>query len=335
MIKVAIVGAGYIGKIHASMCKEVPDVSVVAVVDKVEEKGKILASHYDAKFYPDMDLLFDNEDVDAVAICTPNDLHAEMVKKAASAKKNIFCEKPLALSLKEADEMIEAVKRNKVKSMVGHVIRFFPEYKKVKEIVDGGELGTPLNALCERNCVAPDWSEEMWYLREDLSGGSVLSLQIHDIDYLNWIFGKPSIVESQGTYNLELGGWAHMGMNIRYEGGQYGLIDSGWAFKGKFPFTTVLRVLCDNGTIEWIFRGGKNIEERGHKEPIKIYKSDGSIYEEKASNIDPFYLEWEYFINCLENNKDINNATFEDARAALKVGLAAIESAKTMRAIKI
>jgi predicted dehydrogenase len=335
MIKIAIVGAGYIGSLHANICKKMRNVSVVAIVDKIVEKAKDLASSINAKFYTDIDALLNNEDTDAVVICTPTFLHTEMVKKAANAKKNIFCEKPFALSMKEADEMVEVVKRNKVKAMVGHVLRFWPEYVKAKEIIESGDLGKPLHAFCERLCVVPDWTESGWNVQESLSGGAALDLQIHDLDYLIYLFGEPSIVESQGVYNPKLGGWAHMSTNIRFKGGQCGFVDAGWAVKGKFPFTNVLRVLCSDGVIEWIFRAGSNIEERAQQAPITIYRSNGTIHTEKVKQIDPYYLEWEYFISCLENDKDVNNATFEDARRSLKLALATIESAKEMKTIKI
>ena len=335
MVKIAIVGAGYIGKLHANICKEIQNASVVAIVDMVEEKAKDLAFELGAKFYTDVDMLLDNKDIDVVAVCTPTYTHAEIVKRVANAKKNIFCEKPFALSMKEADEMVEVVKKNNIKSMVGHVLRFWPEYVKAKEIVESGALGKPLHAFCERLCVVPDWAEGRWNVKENLGGGAALDLQIHDLDYLIYIFGKPSIVESQGVYDPKLGGWAHMSTNIKFKSGQCGLVDAGWIVKGKFPFTMLLRILCENGVIEWIFRAGVNIEERAQQTAITIYKSDGSIYTEKVKQVDPYYLEWEYFIDCLENGKDISIATFEDASTSLKLALASIESAKKMSVVRI
>ncbi|MFO7928359.1 MAG: Gfo/Idh/MocA family oxidoreductase, partial [Candidatus Humimicrobiaceae bacterium] len=120
MVNIAIVGGGFIGKIHSDSYKQIDDANVVAVVDKVEEKGKKLASEQNAKYYADIDDCLDKEDIDNVDVCVPTFLHAEMVKKAAEAKKNVFCEKPIALSLKDADKMIEVAKKNKVKAMVGH-----------------------------------------------------------------------------------------------------------------------------------------------------------------------------------------------------------------------
>ena len=335
MVKIAIVGAGYIGKLHANICKQIKNTSIVAVVDTIEGKAKKLAEEIGTKFYTDIDILLGDKDIDVVAVCTPTYTHSGIVKKVANAKKNIFCEKPFALSIKEADEMVEVVRRNKVKSMVGHVLRFWPEYVRAKEIVESGNLGKPLHAFCERLCVVSDWTEGNWILQENMGGGAALDLQIHDLDYLIYLFGKPSVVQSQGVYDQKLGGFTHISTNIEFEGSQYGLVDAGWDAKGKFPFTMLFRIFCENGVIEWIFRAGVNIEERSQQVPITIYRSSGSIDTESVKQVDPYYLEWEYFINCLENGKEIDNATFEDARMSLNLALASIKSAREMKIVRI
>jgi len=144
MVNIAIVGAGFIGKIHSDSYKQINNARVVAVVDKVKDKGSKLADEHGASYYSDINECLEKEDIDNVDICVPTFLHAELAIRAADAGKNVFCEKPMALSLDEADRMIEAVERNGVKGMVGHVIRFWPEYIKAKEIVDSGKLGKPL-----------------------------------------------------------------------------------------------------------------------------------------------------------------------------------------------
>ncbi len=335
MIKVAIVGAGFIGEIHANSYNQINNANIVAIVDNVEEKGKRFAKKFGANFYTSLDDLIKNEDIDSIDICTPTFLHPEMAIKAANAGKNVFCEKPLALSLEEADRIIEAVKKNNVKAMVGHAIRFWPEYVKAKEIVDSRQLGEPLHAFCERLATTPDWHEGNWGFNEKYSGGASVDLHIHDLDYLIWLFGKPAIVKAQGVYNKKLGGMVHIATNIEFENGKSGLAESGWGFSGSFPFTMVLRILCEKGVIEWIFRAGKNIEERSQKANLLVYKSDGSINEPKIEQEDAYLLECNYFINCLENNKNIEIATLEDGRRALELALAATKSAKEKTVIKL
>lgn len=331
MVKFALVGAGFIAQSHASAIKQIKGSNIVAVVDKIEEKGRKLAEDCNAKYYTDIDEMLKDADVDCVDICVPTFLHEEMVLKAAAARKHILCEKPLALSIKEADNMIKAVKDNGVKAMVGHALRFWPEYAKIKEYLDSGILGKPLQAFCQRLAVTPDWHQGKWGLSEKLGGGAALDLHIHDLDYLIWLFGKPAIVMAQGMYdpvNKEAGGLIHIATTIEFKNKVLGVAEGGWAFKGAFPFTMVIRVLCEKGTIEWIFRAGKNIEERSQKAEAKVYKEDGSVEILEAGAEDAFFLEISYLVDCIENNRPVENATFEDGKTSLELALAAIKSAK-------
>jgi predicted dehydrogenase len=331
MVKFAIVGAGFVAQSHASAIKQIKGSNIVAVVDKIEENGRKLAKDCDAKYYAGIDEMLKDIDVDCVDICTPTFLHEEMVLKAASARKHIFCEKPLALSIKEADNMIKAVKDNGVKAMVGLVLRFWPEYVKIKEYLGTGILGKPLQASCQRLAVTPDWYQGNWGLSEKLGGGAALDMHIHDLDYLIWLFGKPGFVMAQGMYdpvNKEAGGLIHIATTIEFKNKVLAVAEGGWAFKGTFPFTMVIRVLCEKGTIEWIFRAGKNIEERAQKAEAKIYREDGSVEILETGTEDAFFLEISYLVDCIENNRTVENATFEDGKASLELALLAIKSAK-------
>jgi len=338
MVNIAIVGAGFIGKIHSDSYKQIDNAQVVAVVDKVADKGKKLAQEQGARYYEDIDQCLKKEDIDNVDICVPTFLHAELAKKAADAGKNVFCEKPMALSLEKADQMIEAVEKNRVKGMVGHVIRFWPEYIRAKEVIESGQLGKPLHGYCERLAVLPDWHQNNWGLEEKYSGGAAVDLHIHDLDYLAWVFGKPKLVMAQGVYNpqnIEHGGLVHIATNIEFENGVAALAEGGWAFKGAFPFTMIFRILCTEGTIEWVFRAGKNIEQRAQAAKVTIYRSDGSIEELDVDKTDAYLLECKYFVDCTHNDKQVEKATFKDGRSALELALAAVDSAKHKNVVKL
>jgi predicted dehydrogenase len=227
--------------------------------------------------------------------------------------------------------MIKAVKQNNVKAMTGHVLRFWPEYVKIKEIIDSGYLGRPLNAFCERLAVTPDWQVGAWDKSEKYSGGAAIDLHIHDLDLLIWLFGRPEIVKANGILtpeNPKEGGFSHIFTSAQFRNGEAGFAEGGWSFKGAFPFTMAVRVLCERGTIEWIFRAGKNIEERSQAANIKIYCNDGSTETIEAKQADPFFNELSYFIDCIENNRPVEKATFEDGKASLEFALSAIKSAR-------
>ncbi|HHT79109.1 MAG TPA: Gfo/Idh/MocA family oxidoreductase [Actinobacteria bacterium] len=338
MIKVALIGIGYIGNAHLSALKQIGNAQLTAIVDYHEENGRKAAQENNAKYFKNIDDLLKNADIDCVDICVPTFAHAELAIKAANAGKHILCEKPLALSLNDADDMINAAKQNNVKAMTGHVLRFWPEYVKIKEIIDSRYLGRPLNAFCERLAVTPDWQVGAWDKSEKFSGGAAIDLHIHDLDLLIWLFGKPEIVKANGILtpeNPKEGGFSHIFTSAQFRNGEAGFAEGGWSFKGSFPFTMVVRVLCEKGTIEWVFRAGKNIEERSQAANIKIYSNDGSTETIEVKQEDPFFRELSYFFDCIENDRQIRKATFEDGKASLEFALAAIKSAREQIVVKL
>jgi len=334
MVNIAIIGAGYIGKIHASVLRQFSDrASVSAVFDSLPDKGRALAEEIGADAFDDVSSMLHSDDIDAVAVCSPTVSHETYVSLAAERGKHVFCEKPLAQSLDEADRMIQIVRRNGVQAMSGHVLRFWPVYVRTREIIQSGDLGKPLHGYCERLLSLPDWQEGGWHLRQKDGRAAAFDVQIHDLDYLTWLFGRPCTVQSAGLFDAARGGWIHMNSRVEYEGGQTGYVQAGWAFPAQYPFTMTIRVLCEEGAVEWNFKAGKLLETRDRDVPLMVYRKDGSCGEEEIDPGDPFTHQWEYFLDCIEERRDIERATFQEGKTALKLALASIESAKEGKAV--
>ncbi|MFO7928103.1 MAG: hypothetical protein R6U35_00355 [Candidatus Humimicrobiaceae bacterium] len=104
---------------------------------------------------------------------------------------------------------------------------------------------------------------------------------------------------------------------------------------GEFSFTMVLRIICEKGTIDWVFRAGKNIEERVQKSLVYVYGHNSNTYTLDIEEEDPYYLECKYFIDCIANDKPIKNATLEDGKKSLSLGLAATKSIKEKSVVKM
>ena len=103
----------------------------------------------------------------------------------------------------------------------------------------------------------PTYTEKAWNAVEKNGGGVALDVQIHDIDFLSWVMGEATEVESTGIYEERIGGWAHISTVLRYKNGSSALVQAGWRFPEDFPFTMGFRFLCEKGVIEWSFRAGK------------------------------------------------------------------------------
>jgi predicted dehydrogenase len=139
-MKIGIVGVGFMGATHAAGWAET-DAHISGFVAETTGEAHPLAEQYGVKVYPNLASLLDK--VDVIDLCTPTHLHYEMVLQAAASGLHIICEKPLALTVEQAREMLLACQKAGVRLLVAHVVRFFPEYALAKAAVEGGKIGKP------------------------------------------------------------------------------------------------------------------------------------------------------------------------------------------------
>jgi len=185
-IKIAVAGLGRIGKIHLkNLSRNFPEIEVVAAMDIFDESKSIGDEFNVPGFTKDFDELLAFPELDAVVICSPTDTHSDYVVKAAKAGKQIFCEKPLDLSLDRVKEVLDIVEDSGVKLMLGFNRRFDPEFKKIKQLVLNDAIGDPqIIKITSRDPGPPPVS----YIK--VSGGMFLDMTIHDFDMARYISGK-------------------------------------------------------------------------------------------------------------------------------------------------
>ncbi len=186
LINVAVAGLGRIGKIHLkNLSGSINEIRVVAVMD-VEEDSKDIAEEYNVPvFVRTYDELLAVPDLDVVLICSPTDTHADYVIQAARAGVQVFCEKPLDLSLERVQEVLGIVKKEGVHLMLGFNRRFDPEFQKIRQLVEDGAVGDlQILKITSRDPGPPPLS----YIK--VSGGMFLDMTIHDFDMARYISGK-------------------------------------------------------------------------------------------------------------------------------------------------
>lgn len=164
----------------------------LAAVMDVDEEGvrEVSRKFGNVKYYTTEEDIFKNPDVDAVYIATPVYLHASQAIKAAEAKKHVLCEKQMAMTISECEKMIKASRKNKVKLGLGYMMRYNVYHKRIKEMLEKGELGAPVMARAQLSCWYPE-IPGAW--RQDPSkggGGSLIDMGTHCIDILEMFFGK-------------------------------------------------------------------------------------------------------------------------------------------------
>ncbi len=194
----AIVGCGRIGARHAGHIKN--NGKLIAVCDNVPEKAAALADEYGAKAYSSLEEMLEGEDqIDLVAVCSPNGLHAEHAIKALNAGHHVLCEKPMAISVHDCGEMIKAAEDANRRLMIVKQNRFNPPVEAVKNLIKSGELGqiltVQLNCFWNRN---EDYYKNSWKGSLDLDGGTLFTQFSHFIDLLYWLIGDVKEIEAYG-----------------------------------------------------------------------------------------------------------------------------------------
>ncbi|MCZ8496171.1 inositol 2-dehydrogenase [Priestia megaterium] len=228
ILTIGIIGAGRIGKLHVDNLKLMPQIKIKAVSDVVvdhlhewaaSKEISTLTTNY-------QDLLADPE-IDAVFICSPTNTHASIIKEAARAKKHIFCEKPVSFSVEETIQALEVVKEHGVQLQVGFNRRFDPNFKKVHDLVQQGEVGQPhILKITSRDPQPP--SPE--YVRA--SGGLFMDMMIHDFDMARYVMGSEVVeVSAYGTTLIdpaieEAGDIDTAIVSLKFANGALGVIDN-------------------------------------------------------------------------------------------------------------
>ena len=191
MLKVGLIGCGFMGAMHANCYKNITGVEVVAFADIRREKAEALAKGTDAVLYSDGKELIENAKVDIIDICLPTFLHAEYAMLAMDKVSYVFVEKPVALTLEQGKQMLEKSRATGCQVQVGQVIRFWDEYVALRGIIESGVYGRGSHANVRRISPRPDWGWEDWLLDYKRSGGAGQDLHIHDVDYVLSVFGEP------------------------------------------------------------------------------------------------------------------------------------------------
>jgi len=227
---VGILGAGFAGAMHARSALGLEDVRVMAVAALPLDQAAALAKECGARVAT-AEQICTADDIDLVVVATPTHLHAEYATAAARAGKHVFCEKPIARTREQAEEMVRACDAAGVTLAVGHVVRYFPEYRRAKRLLDDGTLGRPAIATLVRGNFSVGSARE-WYLDAAKSGGVVLDLMLHDLDTVRWWFGEPSRVYARRFTGS--GGLEYALATIRYDDRPIVQIESSWAEHSGF-----------------------------------------------------------------------------------------------------
>ncbi|MGD9713906.1 MAG: Gfo/Idh/MocA family protein [Thermomicrobiales bacterium] len=323
-MRIAILGAGFMGSTHGRAIAKMPDVEIAAIYAHSEKRAEPLAEELGTIWTGELDRILRDDSIAAVDICLPTPQHRPVAEAAIAAGKHVLLEKPIALTDEDARAVVALAESSDKVFVMAHVLRFWPEYIALERLVRSGDYGAPRSGLAFRRQPFPAWSE--LFARSDLTGGAVIDMMIHDFDAVNWIFGQPKAVTAKGMLNRRSGGWDQVQVLVDYGDGS-ALVDGGMMMPESYPFSSSLQVLCDTGAMEYEFRaGGRSVEMGAGVNELKLFPNEGDPQVLTVEQEDPYYAEIAYFVSCVTNGVAADRATPADAYGALRVALAARDS---------
>ncbi|OYT28842.1 MAG: hypothetical protein B6U95_03315 [Thermofilum sp. ex4484_82] len=302
----------------------------MAVSDVVENLVKSASEKFNVKGYLSYEEMLRDAEVDAVVICTPTFLHKDMIMLAAEYHKHILCEKPLTVTVKEAEEVLSKISNSNVILQVGYMRRFDYAYQEAKKKINAGDIGRPVAFIGIARDPAPPPG---WAADPKLSGGIFLDMLSHDFDMARWLMNseiKRVYVEGGAFIYEEIkekGDLDVVTINFRFENGAVGFIHG--SRKSAFGYDLRTEVLGTEGTVYIGYR----------QDPMfAIGVKQGLIYSGIKWFFKRFYdayvEEDKHFIDCLINDKK-PLITGEDGKKAVEIAEASWKSLKENKAINL
>ncbi len=331
MIRLGIIGLGHIATTHLSAAEQIPDAAIVAATRSSSGEG-VLVRYPRLQIYDrPADLLHDRS-IDGVIICVPTFLHEEFVIAAARAGKHILCEKPFALDVPSAERMLQVVRAEGVTLMIAQVLRFWPEYVRVRETIQSGRIGEVQTVSAWRLATYPPWGS--WFRDPAKSGGCLLDLQVHDIDFVHWLLGPPEIVSARGLRSAT-GSWDHVVTTLGYAT-SLAHIEASYLMPPGWPFRMGLRASGSTATIDYDWRVVGNIEERAAAERrVHLYEAGKAPFEVPVEKTDAYVEQLRYFARQVSLGLPPDLCPPEESLAVMRVMAACRESVEAGLPIRL
>lgn len=328
-IGIGVIGCGAIAQeAHLPNYAAHPQARLVAVADIDEGRARAAAEKFSVPHvYTDYHHLLARDDIQAVSICTPNYLHAEQTIAAAQAGKHVLCEKPMAISIAEADNMISAAEDAKVQLMVGFTHRFYPFNQKARELIAGGKIGRPYTVRCRFAHRGPytSWGamSEWFFDSKRAGGGAALDMGIHALDLIRFVLGAEvrSVSANLATFVHDIRDEDTAIINLEFSNGSLGYIETGWH---SWPGTLGLEIYGAKGTIIVDYRT-----------PLRLWTLENDwqeLTDFPAGGGWP--AEIRYFVDALIKGEDVVPTGY-DGLVSLRAALAAYDSHRLGRRVSL
>jgi UDP-N-acetylglucosamine 3-dehydrogenase len=329
MTRIGIIGVGLMGERHAQHWHDI-NVEIAGYYDVDQKKSRQMVDRFGGRVFDRLSDLARTSDI--VQICTPPAYHKEAVVSALEFHRPIFCEKPLALDYAEARDIVDMCRKVGVPLFVGHVLRFFHQYRTAKELIAEGSIGNVRSIYLTRAAGHPmNFDKREWFRSIGNTGGAVMEGGVHDLDFARWCAGEVDRVFARGiTYRETFDRAAdHSLVMLRFKNGAIGHIEASWmltdgSFRQQFEITGT------EGILEYDSSPASQLVITSHNDET----GSGLPQEIIDKRDDPYTVELQHFLACLDTDTEFI-VTPEDALAALRLSLAAHKSMRSGRMVRV
>ncbi len=323
MLNVAVLGSGWAGNVHLNIYHKNKDTNIVGIFGIPIDQTKKIAEKFNCKAYDNFNKLFSENKIDIVSICLPTYLHAEYLEKCMNQNVNIFCEKPLTIDYKEAEKIQKMFHNYDKKIMFGYVHRFMGGHEKVKEYLLTKKYGNIKSFYIYMLGPMPTWGS--WFPNEKLSGGGILDVGIHELDYVYWLLGFPEKVYSVGSRISGTNNWAQAFTVFKYQGDLHAVLEVNQNMPKPFPYHSGYRATFEDAVLVFSFAAPEKAEEGIDPDfaeggNLRVYENSEKFGKDiSIDKTDGYEKEIYYFIDKVMNNKPIDTSTLEDAVNGVKL----------------
>jgi predicted dehydrogenase len=325
-VTIGMVGAGRIARVHAQRLQGLPGVRLVGVWDPAPEQAGRFASEFHLPVFPSLDAVLADPGVDAVIDASPVFAHHQNAVAIMRAGKHLFEEKPLALSLAQADDMLAVARETGVVVMVGHVLRHMEGYVRIRDAIAEGLLGDVQTVYAARlSGLDHDGSWHGW-MNEPGKGLAALDAHIHDLDYVDWVMGPVESVRAWG-WRFPAGTWGHAITWLTCAGGRVAVAEASYDVPPGFPFTYYLRAIGTSGAAVFSFEGPDYATPT--RRTLAFYRYGQAPEPVEDLSADPYLNQMAAFVACVRNGRQPDRGRMAAARTALAITLAVQEALET------
>jgi predicted dehydrogenase len=324
MVNVGIVGCGFMGLTHIKAYRKLQGVRIGAICDAVAlpvdgDFSNVAGNIGDAdpvkldmtqvKGFKSFDELLAQPDIELIDLCVPTTAHPALAIAALKAGKHVVCEKPLARTSAQARTIAEAAAAAKGYFMPAMCLRFWPEWARLKSAIASNQYGRILSARFRRVSEPPKWGRES-YFNGAKSGGAILDLHIHDTDFVQFCFGRPSSVVSSGFSHYS-GAIDHVVTLYKVAGGACVSAEGSWVMTEGFGFNMAYTAVFQNATLDYdLSRGADALKLIEHGKPVQVLHCEGG---------DGYVGELQHMVDSINKGQPPSIVTAQDGVSSVEI----------------